>query len=155
MILETPMTTEIPRTDSSTPWPSPQEAQALRASFLRIIPNSEEASLRLYDRLFEIDPALRSLFGEDMIGQQEKLVKMLAAAIDMLDDPEGFEASCRQLGKRHQAYGALPHHYPIVGRLLLEEFGRAAEPPFSKEETALWAKLYDQVATAMLSVEAA
>jgi hemoglobin-like flavoprotein len=134
-------------------WPSEAEIVAIRASFFRLIPATEGVSFRVYERLFADHPSLRSLFPADMESQQEKLVKMLASAVDLLDDPGAFHAACRELGKRHVQYGALPGHYPVVGMLLLEEVGAAMDPPMPQAEIDLWARLYKLVADQMLSEE--
>ncbi len=141
-----------PSPSDTQAWLSAEETRILRDSFMRVIPVSEQASQALYTRLFEIAPSLRSMFPADLVLQQEKLVLMLGMTLDLLDDPKGLGAACKELGERHRGYGALPEHYPIVGRLLVEEFGRAAQPPFSEVENRLWSDLYDRVAAAMLSV---
>lgn len=131
-------------------WPTEEERALLRASFMRLIPHSEEVSERVYSRLFADHPTLRKLFPSDLYSQQEKLVSMLASAVDALEDPDAFIQTCRDLGKRHIDYGAEPGHYPVVGTLLLEELGAALNPPISAQELELWKKLYNLVAIEML-----
>jgi hemoglobin-like flavoprotein len=131
-------------------WPTEEERAMLRASFMRLIPHSEEVSERVYTRLFSDHPSLRRLFPSDLYSQQEKLVSMLASAVDALEDPEAFVATCRDLGRRHVDYGAEPGHYPVVGTLLLEELGAALNPPITAQELELWNKLYNLVAIEML-----
>lgn len=132
-------------------WPTPAEAVILRTTFVRLIPACDRVASNLYGRLFAADPGLRPLFPADMEAQREKLVQMLAAAVDALDDPEGFRTACRELGNRHLAYGARPEHYPAVGDLLLDELGKAADPPLTDREAAIWRGFYDLVAREMLS----
>lgn len=122
----------------------------LRNSFMRLLPLSEEVSEKVYTRLFADHPSLRKLFPSDLYSQQEKLVSMLASAVDALDDPAVFEETCRDLGKRHIDYGAKAEHYPVVGSLLLEELGAALNPPISALELELWGRLYNLVAIEML-----
>lgn len=132
-------------------WPAPAEAALLRTTFVRLIPACELVAERLYARLFAAHPAVRNLFPSDMAAQREKLVQMLASAIDALGNPEGFRSACQELGLKHISYGALPEHYPAVGDLLLEELANAANPPLTDEEIAVWRRFYNLVAREMLS----
>lgn len=131
-------------------WPNVAERGILRQSFMRLIPYSEEVSERVYSKLFAANPDLRPLFPSDLYSQQEKLVSMLASAVDALENPEAFVETCQDLGRRHIDYGAKAEHYPVVGSLLLEELGAALNPPISEEELELWQRLYSLVAFEML-----
>lgn len=138
---------------NSTPiseWPTENQIMILRNSMLRLIPACEEVSGNFYSKLFESYPELRPMFSEDMEPQKEKLILMLASAIDMLGDPAEFVSNCAALGSRHVGYGALPAHYPIVVQLTLEELGGAAKPPLSAEETQAWNLLLNLISEHML-----
>ncbi|HLO99342.1 MAG TPA: globin domain-containing protein [Fimbriimonas sp.] len=137
--------------NSQPVWPTPEQADLLRSTMVRLIPACEEVSTNFYDRLFAMHPSLRPLFPEDMEMQKEKLIMMLASSIDLVGDPEGFEKACEELGARHIKYGAEAAHYPIVATLALEELGRASNPPFTAAESEAWNLLFDLIGTAMLN----
>ncbi len=132
-------------------WPTPEQIAILRDSMVRLIPACEDVSDNFYRKLFESHPQLRPLFAEDMEPQKEKLILMLATAIDLLGDREGFEEACAEHGRRHVKYGALPAHYPIVAQLTLSEIGAAANPPLNEDEQEAWTLLLDLVVSHMLN----
>ena len=53
----------------------------VQESFALIAPIGEDLAALFYERLFELDPALRRLFKEDLIPQRRKLAQMLTAAV--------------------------------------------------------------------------
>ncbi len=139
------------KTANDRQWLTSQQTDLLRASFVRLIPACESVSETIYATLFERHPELKPRFPQDMQLQQEKLVLMLASAVDMLKDRKEFETTCAELGRRHLAYGAVAAHYPIVATLTLEAIGDAAAPPLSPEERESWELLFDLIGTSMLS----
>lgn len=138
-------------TNLSEKWPTSEQIAILRDSMVRLIPACERVSANFYKKLFEAHPQLRPLFAEDMEPQKEKLILMLATAIDLLAAPEAFQDACAEHGRRHVKYGALPVHYPIVAQLTLSEIGEAANPPLTGDEQAAWTLLLDLVVTQMLA----
>ena len=67
--------------------------------------------MMFYDRLFEIDPKLRKLFKEDVSDQSEKLMQMIATAVNALDKLETIVPTVQALGARHVDYGVVDQHY--------------------------------------------
>ena len=60
---------------------TPEQKTLVRKTWLKVAPNSQAAAGLFYDRLFELDPALRSMFAQtDMRAQKSKLVQALSAA---------------------------------------------------------------------------
>jgi len=132
-------------------WPTEEEKQILRDSLFRLIPRSDEAAEAFYQRLFLEHPSVRPLFPQSMDEQQQKMVLTLASMVDYLDDPETFRRECIELGRRHVGYGAQPAHYPVVGQILLEEFGKWQVPPMTEREISLWQLLYGLVSEQMIA----
>lgn len=57
-----------------------------------------------YSKLFELDPALRPLFPEDLAEQKEKLMKMISLAVEGLTDLGALVPKVEELGRRHATY---------------------------------------------------
>jgi nitric oxide dioxygenase len=72
-----------------------------------------------YNRLFEVAPEVRGLFKHSIKVQGRALVKMLDAALNLLQSPSTLKRALRDLALRHLRYGAEPKHYSIVGECLL------------------------------------
>lgn len=129
---------------------TPEEVAALRMSFLRFIPVSDQVADTLYASLFERSPELKALFHEDQRRQEEKLVHTLATMIDLIEKPEEFREYARSLGDRHRGYGVENDMYEPLGGLLVKALERHLAG-LSEAEAELWKRLYDVIAYAMRS----
>ena len=69
------------------------------------MPISGTAADLFYDHLFEIAPAVRSLFPDDLVAQKKKFIVMLATAVNNLDQIGKIIPAVEELGKRHASYG--------------------------------------------------
>jgi hemoglobin-like flavoprotein len=58
-----------------------------------------------YGRLFELNSALKSLFKHDMKEQGQKLMAMIATAVNGLNHLDEIVPAVRDLGARHAGYG--------------------------------------------------
>ena len=58
---------------------TPEQVQLVQQSFAKVAPISEQAATIFYDRLFEVAPAVRAMFPDDMKEQRKKLMATLAA----------------------------------------------------------------------------
>ena len=92
----------------------------LRKSFAIVEPQAHVAALVFYRRLFELDPALRPLFKNNIEEQARKLMDMLAFAVGALEKPAALEKQLHQLGARHVMYGVRDEHYATVGQAILD-----------------------------------
>ena len=129
---------------------SPQQKHLIRKSFLRLEERGTVPALIFYRRLFEIDPALRPLFKNNIEDQSAKLLDMLASLISHLERTELLLAELRLMGQRHAGYGVLPEHYATVGRALLDMLSETLQEEFTPETREAWTVLYGAVAENML-----
>lgn len=133
------------------PWPNEAESQRLRESFARLIPRSDLLCERLYALLFDQHPSVSQLFPTEMQEQRDKVILLLATALDLLSDHDAFTEACQDCGRRHRAYGAERAHFPVVGELLITEMANLAEPKLTKSEHAAWRILVNKVTAEMIS----
>jgi len=92
------------------------KVELLEKSFQIVAPNGEQLAVRFYQRLFQKYPAVRPLFAQVHIQQQQK--KLLSALVLVLGNvrkPEKLKAALMELGAKHVAYGVVPGHYAAVG----------------------------------------
>jgi len=99
------------------------QVKLVQESFAKVARISEQAAVIFYDRLFEVAPAVRAMFPDDMTEQRKKLMTMLAAVVNGLNNLESILPVASALAKRHASYGAKPEHYPVVGSTLLWNAG--------------------------------
>jgi hemoglobin-like flavoprotein len=128
---------------------SASQVALVQASLETVKPIADMVADRFYARLFEIAPAVRPLFPEDMAAQKRKLIAMLALAVANLDKPEALVSAVSDLGLRHLGYRAEEAHYEAVGAALLWTLDRSLGPAFTPEVHQAWAETYDIVAGLM------
>ena len=118
-------------------------------SFAVLAPIAEDVAALFYGRLFELDPALRRMFNEDLAGQRRKLAHMLTAAVKGLDRPDQLIPVVQDLGRRHVAYGVTDAHYETVGAALLWSLEKGLGRGFTPEVEDAWVAVYRLLSTTM------
>jgi hemoglobin-like flavoprotein len=126
-----------------------QQIELVQRTFALAAPMAEEIAGCFYQRLFELDPALRPLFAGNLKHQGDKLMTVLAFAVRGLDQPEALAGPVRRLGERHAGYGVQAHHYATVGEALLWTLGQIFGPAFTPDVAAAWAAAYQLLAGLM------
>lgn len=141
---------------------SDEEKRTLRESWRLVAPIMDTAGDLFYRRLFELQPAYRKLFPEDMSSQKRKLIAMLGFAVrsaDWADDTWAQDVASDDdlflvvlaLGRRHALLYKVPEEaFPTVGEALLWTLNMALGQAFTAETRAAWAKLYALLSTTML-----
>jgi len=128
---------------------TPRERRLVRDSFPIIRDEAGPLSLLFYGRLFEMDPALRPMFHGDIARQGIKLMEMLAAVVNSLDQLETLTPVLHAMGQRHTAYGVVPAHYAMVEKALTWAIGQALDLDSNAEELSAWRKVINEIGTVM------
>jgi nitric oxide dioxygenase len=128
---------------------TPETIRLVRTSFEHVLPVSDLAASLFYDRLFTLDPSLRSLFPDDLENQKRALMATLQLAVGRLDRLDELVPVVQQLGVRHAGYGVQPAHYPTVGSALLWTLEQGLGEAFTPAVRQAWASVYDLLATTM------
>jgi hemoglobin-like flavoprotein len=126
------------------------QVRLVRESFALVQPIASQAAALFYDNLFESDPSLRGMFRGDMAQQGERLMGMIAAAVNLLDRPEALVPVLRNLGGRHVGYGVRDHHYATVGAALIETLEQGLGDAFTPDIREAWIALYGVVSRTMI-----
>jgi hemoglobin-like flavoprotein len=131
------------------------------------IPNYEEvAGELLFRKIFTLAPQVHGMFrfakdfepmseelfaSERFKGHARGVITTVDTAINMLGpDLDPLVSILEDLGKVHGQYGALPAHYAIVGRALIETLADVLQETFTNELKTSWARVYDIVSMAMI-----
>ena len=128
---------------------TPQQIDAIRGSFGKILLQRDEAAKVFYDRLFEIAPEARALFKGDMAAQRKKLMETVSFLVAELRNLEHYTVMLEDLAKRHVKYGAERAHYESVGAALLWMLERQLGPAFTPQLKTAWLTLYTSVSGTM------
>jgi hemoglobin-like flavoprotein len=122
----------------------------LETSFQQIARPESRFADRVYTRLFEACPHLRSLFPADMTRQKEKLVASLRVVIDHLREPETVRSKLLDLGRAHVGFGAKPEHYPIVTLMIVGAMSDVYGPSWTRELADDWTSAIQLVSSIMI-----
>ncbi len=129
---------------------TPEQKALVQKTWKMAAPRADAVAQLFYQRLFNIDETLQSLFSEcDMAAQQQKLVLALGFAVDNLDNPGLLMPVVEDLGRRHVGYGATEAHYDSVGAALLWTLERGLGEAWTPEVAAAWTEVYGLLAGAM------
>jgi hemoglobin-like flavoprotein len=127
------------------------QVKLVQESFAKVARISEKAAVIFYDRLFEVAPAVRAMFPDDMTEQRKKLMTMLAAVVNGLNNLESILPVASALAKRHASYGAKPEHYPVVGSTLLWTLEKGLGAAWTPDVAAAWTAAYRTLSGYMIS----
>ena len=123
----------------------------VRISWKRVEPIAPAAAALFYDNLFAADPTLRPLFKSELGHQGQRLMQMIGAAVDKLDDLPTLVPVLESLAQRHAGYGVREPHYQTVGAALLKTLGQGLGDDFTPAARDAWARVYGLVAEVMAS----
>lgn len=132
---------------------NPHSITLVQDSFQLVIPIADQAMLIFYQKLFEQNPNLSTLFprAENQMGKQRnKLRDMLVVAVNGLSDLDKLVPVLQNLGKRHVSYGVRTAHYQDVGAALLATLEAGLGAAFTPEVKQAWIEAYGVMSSTMI-----
>jgi nitric oxide dioxygenase len=130
---------------------TPDQINLIKESFTDVEPISEYVAKLFYQRLFELDAGLKSMFISDMAELGRKLIDFLALVVDKIDDLGEIVPNIEALGIRHVDYGVKPENYDTVGVALLWTLEQGLDRAFTPEVREAWSSAYCMLADTMIS----
>ena len=125
---------------------SDHQKDLIRKTFTIVASDADAAAAMFYQRLFEIEPSVRSLFKSDMTEQGQKLMQILGVAVGSLNRQETLQPALEMLGQRHLSYGVQREHYAMVGEAFLWMLQETLGDDFTSEAKDAWIMLYTELA---------
>jgi hemoglobin-like flavoprotein len=129
---------------------TPDQVKAVQESFSKVAPISEQAAELFYGRLFEIAPAVKPLFRNDMKEQGKKLMGTLAVVVNGLSNLESILPAASALAKKHVGYGVKAADYEPVGAALLWTLERGLGEHWTPELATAWGTAYTVLSEYMI-----
>jgi hemoglobin-like flavoprotein len=130
---------------------TPDHIKLVQNSYETAATHGVDAVARLfYTRLFELDPALRPLFKDDISEQRQKLMQMLTIAVRGLPNLDSLRPALAALGERHRGYGVTPKDYGTVGAALLDTLEAGLGEAFTADVREAWTACYRSLSREML-----
>ncbi|HEY8438274.1 MAG TPA: globin family protein [Candidatus Limnocylindrales bacterium] len=135
---------------------TPTQVDLIRSSWSQVEPIQELAATLFYGRLFELDPALKSLFSRtDMAAQGKVLMQTLTVVVKTLDKIDALLPAVEALGRRHAGYGVNPADFDTVGAALLWTLEQGLGAAFTPDVRDAWSLAYTTLATVMINAGSA
>ena len=122
----------------------------IKNSWSYLINQSDEVGLLFYNKLFELDPGLKSMFHNDMDGQIQKFMDLITFTVTRLQKITDIENELDALAMRHLTYGVRPQHYQLMGKALLWAFEKSLGDLWNEETNNAWRELYNFLALSMM-----
>ena len=126
-----------------------EQITLVQDSFAKVLPIADTAADLFYNRLFTLDPSLRSMFPAEMAEQKQKLMTMLKLAVNSLNRLDDLVPAVQALGARHATYGVSAGQYETVGAVLLWTLEQGLGAAFTPEVKAAWIAVYTLLANTM------
>lgn len=130
-----------------------QQIHLVQQSWEWVKPVARQAGLNFYEKLFASAPGVRHLFKADISEQANKLTTMLGFVVSKLGRLEDILADVQKLGERHNAYGAKPEHYDVVGQCLIETLEEGLGDRWTDELQEAWLNAFNTLKGAMISAQ--
>jgi hemoglobin-like flavoprotein len=130
---------------------TPDQIAAIQESFAKVVPNSEQAAMLFYGRLFEIAPTVKPLFRGDLSEQGRKLMATLGVVVNGLADLESVLPAASALAKRHVDYGVKAVDYESVGAALLWTLQHGLGEEWTPQLAAAWTEAYTMLSGFMIA----
>ncbi|XP_028994416.1 neuroglobin [Betta splendens] len=142
---------------------SAKDKELIRGSWESLGKNKVPHGVIMFSRLFELDPALLSLFRystncdttQDCVSSPEflehvtKVMLVIDAAVSHLDDLPSLEDFLLNLGRKHQAVGVSTQSFAVVGEALLYMLQRSLGQAYTAPLRQAWLSMYGVVVAAM------
>lgn len=129
---------------------TPQQIELVTESWKKVLPIADTAAGLFYNRLFELDPALRPLFKDDIKVQGERLMKMIDVAVNALNKLDDVVPAIQAMGRRHRDYQVKDEHYATVAEALLWTLEQGLGEAFTADVKEAWTQVYTVLATTMI-----
>jgi hemoglobin-like flavoprotein len=131
---------------------TPEQTTLVQTNFAPVAPLAETAATQFYNRLFELNPSLRGLFGEDLREHRMELMAMLTTAVNNLHLWDAVAPHLKQLGRPHAGYGVKPADYNTIRTALIDTLEESPGEAFTPRVRDVWIARHTTIAPEMRAV---
>lgn len=130
---------------------SAKDIDLIQHSFMQIEPMSLVVARTFYERLFENDPEIRSLFAGDLEAQGEQLMETMGSVVVGLENIESLTPTLQQLGARLRKCGVQVSHYGTFAEAFLWTLEQGLADAFTQDVREAWVNAYGVLVEAMIA----
>lgn len=121
---------------------SPRQIELVRTTFALLEPKARVAALAYFQRLFTLNPALRSQLGADLDAESDQLMALLREATDCADQPKRLQTLMTAPHRCCASFDVGGAHHGETGEALLWSLGTTLGHEFTPEARVAWAQLH-------------
>eukprot|EP00232_Nephroselmis_pyriformis_P018315 CAMPEP_0182901382 /NCGR_PEP_ID=MMETSP0034_2-20130328/29609_1 /TAXON_ID=156128 /ORGANISM="Nephroselmis pyriformis, Strain CCMP717" /LENGTH=853 /DNA_ID=CAMNT_0025035791 /DNA_START=131 /DNA_END=2688 /DNA_ORIENTATION=+ len=137
--------------------------ELLETTYAVVELDSQVVFVDMFEAVFDAHPSVLQLFpfkDEKSLGQRASMLKKHAlGVVKGMEGLLGLLASdlatakevLQAMGKRHEGYGVLPSHFPVVGEALLWALAQKLGSAWTSDANLVWEAFYHFIATGMIS----
>ncbi|MEP6689160.1 MAG: globin domain-containing protein [Gemmatimonadales bacterium] len=116
-----------------------EQIRLVRVTWLQAAPNAQAVARFFYERLFELDPEVRRLFGyTDMVAQRRELLVRLTVCVGALDRVDAIRSPLDALAARLADCGVRDRHYAGAESALLWTMAQVLGEAWTAEVSEAW-----------------
>jgi nitric oxide dioxygenase len=116
------------------------EEELITQTFAEIAPQVDKATDMFYERLFDVMPSTKEMFGD---GEQRfEMFNILATAVKSLSYAGDKGPDLTALGGRHVTYGVTLEQFDVVEQVLMWTFKQILGDSFTAQAHVTWVKVY-------------
>ena len=130
---------------------TPEQLFLVESSVAALGPVLDDVVAAFSNRLFEIAPETRDLFGGSLVAQRAKFAAELAFIVTTIRRHDSFVATATELGRRHGALGVQPEDFRRAGAALLDALAGALGPDWTPALSEAWRLAYRLTAETMMA----
>jgi hemoglobin-like flavoprotein len=147
-----PAGTRLAPIHSTPEWRMTKEDIQLVQDTWRIMEPVKRITAELfYVKLFELDPALRLLFDDDLQLRAGKFMQLMDATVRALDRVDFLLPAVRELGIRNPRFGRSDAHHATIFSALLWTLEKGLRADFTPQVRSAWIKTYGVLSQSMRS----
>jgi hemoglobin-like flavoprotein len=121
---------------------SPSEIHIVQISFRQISRNAERSADLFYARLFEFDPALRSLVKDNFAEQKRGFIRLLGTVVHRLDCLDLVRDHLVELAICHPEVKESEEHHHSVGAALFWMLEQILQDAFTPANYGAWMTIF-------------
>lgn len=122
------------------------DMRLIRPSISRIFVARRSIGQAFYERLFDREPAFRTMFPADLRTQARTFDDMIALIAKKTNDPEAVTPVLLAIGRRYRSFGARPRDLRVIGEVLMEVLRAQTPGGLSPDEAAAWERSFGRAA---------
>ena len=127
-----------------------EQIRLVRVSWLQAAPYAQTVARFFYERLFQMDPEVRRLFGyTDMVAHRRELLVRVTVCVGALDRVDSIRHPLEGLAQRIAGVGVQDRHYAVAESALLWTMAQVLGDAWTDEVHQAWAAACGMLTTLM------